>query len=126
VIQDDEHALVVLRYIEANPLRTGVVKDAGDYRWSSYAVHGLGNPDPLVATLPAWEALGRSEERRRARWTKMVHAPLADKELAALRRSLNSGRPYGSDSWVAKTAANLGLPLSSRPRGRPRKDEKMN
>src|SRR5947209_18377698 len=39
VVQDDDHLLTVLRYIEANPLRAGLVRDAGDYRWSSYAAH---------------------------------------------------------------------------------------
>ena len=29
VIQDDDHLLVVLRYIEANPLRAGMVSDPG-------------------------------------------------------------------------------------------------
>ena len=43
--QDDDHALVVLRYIEANPLRAGRVADLADYRWSSYGVHGFGRAD---------------------------------------------------------------------------------
>src|SRR6478672_5070600 len=41
VIQDDEHLLTVLRYIEANPLRARIVKDTGKYPWSSYGVPGL-------------------------------------------------------------------------------------
>jgi len=41
VIQDDGHLLVVLHYIEANPLRAGIVADPADYRWSSYQQHGL-------------------------------------------------------------------------------------
>ena len=42
VIQDDEHLLTVLRYIEANPLRAQMVKRAEDYAWSSFRAHGLG------------------------------------------------------------------------------------
>src|SRR3990172_7915988 len=34
-IQQDEHLLTVLRYIEANPLRARLVKRAEDWRWSS-------------------------------------------------------------------------------------------
>jgi len=48
VIQDDDHLLTVLRYIEANPLRAQMVEIAGDYRWSSFAAHGLGRLDPLL------------------------------------------------------------------------------
>jgi putative transposase len=36
VIQDDPHALVVLRYIEANSLRAGRVTYLASYPWSSY------------------------------------------------------------------------------------------
>jgi putative transposase len=52
VIQDDAHLLVVLRYIEANPLRTRMVEDPADYRWSSYPCHGLGRDDPLLSPFP--------------------------------------------------------------------------
>src|SRR5437773_2945782 len=54
VIQDDDHLLVVLRYVEANPLRAGMVRDLKDYPWTSYGVHGLGRTDPLVRAAPAW------------------------------------------------------------------------
>jgi putative transposase len=60
------HALTVLRYLEANPLRAGMVADLAAYPWSSYAVHGLGAADPLVSPLPAWGALGRDEPARQA------------------------------------------------------------
>ena len=36
VIQNDEHLLTVLRYIEANPPRARIVERAEDYPWSSY------------------------------------------------------------------------------------------
>jgi putative transposase len=42
VIQNDEHLLTVLRYMEANPLRANLVQRAEDYPYSSYRVHGLG------------------------------------------------------------------------------------
>jgi hypothetical protein len=34
-IQEDDHLLTVLRYIERNPLRAGLVPQAQDWRWSS-------------------------------------------------------------------------------------------
>jgi putative transposase len=34
-IQQDEHLLTVLRYIERNPLRAGLVARAEDWLWSS-------------------------------------------------------------------------------------------
>jgi len=34
-IQQDEHLLTVVRYVERNPLRAGIVERAQDWRWSS-------------------------------------------------------------------------------------------
>ncbi|HEY7424981.1 MAG TPA: transposase [Gemmataceae bacterium] len=122
VVQSDEHALIVLRYLEGNPLRAGMVADLRDYPWSSYPVHGLGRADGLLAELPCWLELDSSAEGRQAYWRSWVHAPLSERELADVRRSVSSGQPFGAPSWVESTSAGLGLQLARRPRGRPRKD----
>jgi len=124
VIQDDEHLLVVLRYIEANPLRAGMVIDLGEYPWSSYPAHGLGRPDPLVSPMPEFDALGRSPGERQSRWRRKVHATQKQEEIDRVRESLRSGKPLGSPEFVETKAQILGLDLNPRPRGRPRKSEK--
>jgi putative transposase len=122
VIQTDEHALTVLRYIEGNPLRAGMVKDLADYPWSSYHCHALGQSNPLVEQLPCWNGLGATEPARQAYWRTWIHTPLSERELTALRRSVVSGVPFGSSTWVEKAEKMLGLRKpSGRPRGRPRK-----
>lgn len=124
VVQDDDHGLTVLRYVEGNPLRAGMVADLACYPWSSYPAHAMGRPDPLLTPLPAWEAVSADAERRCAFWREWVHAPLSERELAAVRRSVVSGRPYGGTAWSEATAAALGVPLQPRPRGRPRRPTK--
>ncbi|HEV3260424.1 MAG TPA: hypothetical protein VG013_26450, partial [Gemmataceae bacterium] len=120
-IQDDEHLLTVLRYIEANPLRAGMVTDLKDYPWCSYPTHGLGRVQEWVSELPTWQGLARTDAARQAFWRNLVHRPLTARELAAVRRSVTTGRPFGSAGWVEATARSLGIRLTSRPRGRPRK-----
>jgi putative transposase len=121
VVQDDAHTLAVLRYIEANPLRAGMVTDLTAYRWSSYAAHGLGRDDALVSELPGWAALAADAGGRQAYWREWVHTPLTAREVAAVRQSVTSGRPYGSPEWAEGMAGALGLAFTRRPRGRPRK-----
>jgi putative transposase len=121
VIQDDGHLLVVLRYIEANPLRAGMVADPADYRWSSYRAHGLGEPDPLLSPLPEYDGLGRTPAERRARWRRKVAAAQDEGEVESVRRSLRTGRPLGDPAWVEATASRLGIEPGPRRRGRPRK-----
>jgi putative transposase len=121
VIQEDAHLLVVLRYIEANPLRVKMVADLADHPWSSYPSHGLGQDDPLLSAFPAWDELGRTNSERRRRWRSKVHAVQAERELTAIRASLRSGRPYGSPQWLESTAERLDIDLTPRRRGRPHK-----
>jgi putative transposase len=121
VIQDDDHLLTVLRYLEANPVRARLVESAGDYRWSSFSWHGLGRPDTLLDPLPEYENLAKTPASRRRRWSAFVHKIPSDEELAAIRRSSSTGLPFGEQTWVEDLAARLGLDLTIRPRGRPRK-----
>jgi len=121
VIQDDEHLLAVLRYIEANPLRAKLATHADEYRWSSYASHGKGNNDELLDPLPAYELLGAYPAARQRRWSAYVHKTPDSNELAAIRRSSETGLPYGERSWVDRLCRRLKLDLTIRPRGRPKK-----
>ncbi len=56
-------------------------------------------------------------------WTDLVNEPQTEEELAAIRRSVIRGQPYGSDGWVKTTAAQLDLESTMRSRGRPRKGD---
>ena len=123
VIQDDIHLLVVLRSIEANPLRARMVTNPADYRWSSYQRHGMGHDDPLLSPFPEWEDLGQTEAERRKRWRAKVRAVQDEPELDTVRRSLRSGRPFGAVDWTDRIAGRLGIDLNPRPRGRPRREK---
>ena len=121
VIQDDEHLLTVLRYIEANPLRARIVKDAGKYPWSSYCVHGLGEASELVSPLVTYEELAETSATRQRRWAEKVHQPMKESLVTGVRRSVETGLPYGDPRWITRLASKLKLDLTIRPRGRPRK-----
>jgi putative transposase len=124
VIQNDDHLLTVLRYIEANPLRAGIVDDAGADRWSSFGGRSAGRADALLSPIPAYESLGAGAAVRRRRWSAYVHQRPDDAELAALRRSNVTGLPFGTRSWINRLSRRLKLDLTIRPRGRPRQDTK--
>jgi putative transposase len=117
-----EHLSAVLRYIEANPLQANMVEHAGDYRWSSFRAHGLGEPDGLLDRVEAYESLAIQPAARRRRWSACVHQTLDEPELAVIRRSSATGLPFGQRGWVERLCQRLNLDLTIRSRGRPRKD----
>ncbi|QDU55356.1 REP-associated tyrosine transposase [Aeoliella mucimassa] len=114
-IQDDEHYWTVLRYVERNPLRAGLVARSQDWEWSSLKSTTRSCPEELLSDGPLEKFRG---------WTNYVNGTETEAELAALRKSVERGTPYGDTDWQHKTAKSLGLESSLRPRGRPKKAEK--
>ncbi|GIX48877.1 MAG: transposase [Candidatus Tectimicrobiota bacterium] len=108
-IQRDEHLLTVLRYIVQNPVRAGLVAQAGEWPWSSLRWRHLVDPWPL------------GEERA---WETAAALPLAERELEAVRECVKRQRPFGAQAWQAEVARHLGLEATLRPRGRPRHEAK--
>ena len=114
-LQEDGHFFVVCRYTESNALRSGYVDRAEDWRWGSLW-RWLQEPEPKPVLLSPWPIA------RVANWAEHVNEPLSEKELAAVRRSVVRGTPYGDADWTASTTRRLGLESTCRPRGRPRKE----
>jgi putative transposase len=50
-----------------------------------------------------------------------VNAAQSEAEVAAVRKSIVRGSPFGDERWVRRVADQMGLEASLRPRGRPRK-----
>ncbi len=121
VVQEDDHLMAVLRHVEANPIRSGLVSTAGEYPWSSFDAHGLGLPDESLDPIAAYDELAKTPAVRRRRWSAYVHETPDPSELLGVRRSLQTGLPFGDTEWVEALGRRLGLDLESRPRGRPRK-----
>jgi putative transposase len=108
-VRDDDHLRVVLRYIERNPLRAGLVERAELWPWSSLSRPGAG---PALDPGPAPRGTG---------WMESVDAAMTEGECAAIRESIRRDRPLGSEPWVRRTAGALGLESSLRDPGRPRR-----
>ncbi len=110
--QDDSHLLTVLRYVERNALRAGLVRRAEG--WPHGSLHAIARPPGPVELEPVPEL---SNAQRIAR----VNQPMSEAELAALRHCVTRGSPYGSEAWTRQAAEGLGLESTLRPRGRPKK-----
>lgn len=115
-VQADDYFYDVARYVERNPLRAGLVTRAELWPWSS-----LGRPlryGPVVPIPFPWPL------PRQRNWSDLVNQPQTEAELAALRKCIQRGCPYGDAGWIEKTAKTLGLESTLRPRGRPRRTDK--
>ena len=112
-IQEDTHYLTVLRDVERNPLRAQQVQRSQDWEWSSLKPTARSEPDGLLVDGP----VARPES-----WTRFVNRVETEAELKSLRQSGKRGTPFDDLDWQAKTAEQLGLESSLRPRGQSRLD----
>jgi putative transposase len=112
-VQDDRiHLPLMLRYVESNALRAGLVERSQDWPWSS--LHHFLRGDPM-RLLDPWPI------DRPADWVRIVNAPLTQTQLSDMRTSVMRGRPLGAGEWVTRAADAMGLRFTLRGRGRPRK-----
>ncbi len=111
-IQHDGHLLTVIRYVERNALRAGLVERAEQWPWGSLAWR-LGRTSAPTLTDPPVPLPSD--------WRSYVNAPQTEGELEALRACVNGQRPYGDEGWSDHASSALGMLPSPRRRGRPAK-----
>lgn len=112
---DEEHLWTAVRYVELNPVRAGMVQRAENYEWSSARCHTRNYPDELLA--PTRPFPGRVED-----WSDWLTTDLPAEQVEALRKNTSTGRPTGSDGFVALLEVKLARTLKRQKRGRkPRK-----
>ena len=109
-IEQDDHLLTVLRYIERNPVRASLVARAEDWRWSSARRWVEPSRGPRIEAGP----VARPEP-----WLAWVNESMTEAAVQQIRQSVTRGAPFGSEGWASMTAALLGLDASLRPIGRP-------
>ncbi len=113
---DEAHLWKALRYVELNPVRAGMVAEAALWRWSSAAAHcGHSAPQPMLDT-DRWRKRWTGAE-----WSEQLGGREADRDVARLRQYTHTGRPLGSEEFVADLERSTLRALVPRKAGRPKK-----
>ncbi len=89
---DESHALAAVRYVEMNPVAAHLVERPEDYAWSSARAHLAAKNDCLVNVTPLLAMVGD--------WRAFLTLSPVE-ELERMRRHERSGRPLGTEDFVA-------------------------
>ena len=116
IVDKEDYLWAVARYIEQNPVRAGMVKKAEDYAYSSARAHIRGIQNAILKE-PLFEAEQRGD------YARLLRTGLKEDEMEAIRYHIGSGRPFGSENFVARMEKKLNKALARRPRGRPRTEK---
>jgi putative transposase len=107
---DEAHLAAVVRYVALNPVRARLVARAQDWAWSSVRAHLAGRDDGLVQVAPLIERAGR--------FADLIEAEADLVAFAALRDAEGTGRPLGSDAFIAELERRTGRKLRRLKPGR--------
>lgn len=121
IVSTSEYLPACCRYIELNPVRASVVVNPADYKWSSFNCLAHGKSDPLVDQRPCYISLGENDPERQEAWKTYVYDTIADYELKLIRDALQRGQVTGGDKFQQEISKNLGIRLSNKGPGRPKK-----
>ena len=112
---DQQHLWQTLAYVELNPVRAKLVRQAGAYRWSSAAAHLAQQPAPPWLDQTLWHG-----SRTAGHWRQILSHKQDQRLLGQIRLSTHRGRPLASDRFLAKLEGLLNRRLRPLPVGRPK------
>lgn len=124
IIAAAEYLPACCRYIELNPVRAGMVEEPSEYRWSSYNRTAKGSKDAVVDLSRSYRSLGKTARTRQEVWREYVYGTLPAYELELIRTAIQRGQVTGSDKFRREISDKLGIRLSNKGPGRPRKIKK--
>ena len=106
---DSAHLYHVVRYVEKNPVRAGIVQRAEEYQWSSARAHINKANDPLLNHCPLEDEIKN--------WKQYLEDPDEERQVKIFREHMATGRPLGSENFIEKLEAILGRMLKKRKPG---------
>ena len=113
-VETNQHFLTLVRYVERNAKRAGLVKKAQDWPGSSVYARLYGNAEQKRLLSP-WPL---AEPKDYVPW---LNQPQPKEEIENIRSAIQRSRPYGSEQWVSKAVAQFGLENTIRNPWRPKK-----
>jgi len=122
LVEAQTHLLPLMRFIECKPEGALLASALLGSRCSSLAHHLGERRDPLITEHALYWALGNTPFEREAAYRRWMEEGPAGREFDDLQEAMKSSRPFASPEFVANLQKAYPLPLSPRPRGRPRKD----
>lgn len=120
VLQAKTYLLNCSHYIEQNPVRAGLVKNAKDYLWSSFAHNALAKSEEIITPSSEYLALGDSDKTRARAYLAQSRKKLSAETVETITEATLHGWALGDKKFVARIEKQSGRRASPLPKGRPK------
>ena len=125
LIETDRYLLACMAYIELNPVRAGMVKEPGDYLWSSHRFYTGLRADAMLTPHPLFWTLGNTPFAREVAYAELVAAGVTSEKQMLLTSSVLGGWALGEKNFIADLQKKTKRRIHRSEPGRPSKAEKI-
>ena len=121
LMENDQYPLLLMRFVESNPVRTGYVNNPSEYAFSSYRYNAEGKPSALIQPQKSYLELAGNESERRLRYQLLSEKPLDRAITKFLQTATTKGWVLGSRQFKRKLSNEIGCKVEPQPKGGDRK-----
>jgi len=114
-IQSDAYLLQCSRYVELNPVKAKIVRNAEDYIWSSYRTK-IGLASSEIIDLDTCYLAMKSPQQN---YRKFVEAGISQAEQSFITERIQRNSLTGDKSFVNEVERRIGIRVENRGPGRP-------
>lgn len=124
LVDEKQYFLTCLHYIEANPVRAGIVNSPESYRWSGYRFRAFGESNHILDLDQWYNSLADNNNDRQINYRKFFQNLKSEPLFKIIRDMTNKGGIYGKENFKVQIEQLTGRKIVFRPPGRPRIPEK--
>jgi putative transposase len=124
VVDSEQYLLTLMRYIELNPVRAGMVALPQDYPWSSYGRNALGARGPnadWITPHAEYSRMGACDADRRLAYQALFSEPIGPADLEQIRNCTHKGWALGGERFKSEIEFLGQRRATSKGVGRPKK-----
>lgn len=78
VVDNDQYATTLLRYIANNPVKAGIVSKPDEWKWSGYKFYANGHEDKILTHCPAYLGLGEDDQFRQRSYRTIIFSAVPE------------------------------------------------
>lgn len=123
LVDSDHYLFTLYKYIEMKPIKSGMVEDIAEYRWSSYRHNALSQVDPLITEHERYQALGTSPAQRSEGYLTMFEQLNTSEQDTHITQATLRGEVFGSENFHHKISALISRTTKLTSHGGDRKSE---
>jgi len=122
LVEDKIYLFDVMKYIETLPLKEGVATKLKEYKFSSVHKNLFNEQDNIITYHNLYKNLGFTQVQRIEAYSKIFYSKMLDETLEFITKSLYKQTVTGSVEFIKNLEEQIGVSLTSKQRGRPKKE----